>query len=149
MSWQETALDRALKVRASLRKKGLLLKGSVSKGEQGALINQMDRAFGSPDERKICLSWLFFCNQPPLVPVSSKKLSDSQWLALKEWINADPENSWQAADEFLVDAVAVHRIVMGIFGTNLDGYDIVDPDGLVAQALQLGGEIRKENNEQR
>jgi len=75
----------------------------LERGQKGAIIGQFNRTLGGDDNRHLLCAWLFDVRGK----MSSKKLDDSQWYALWEWVGfyQDEMNEWQTDPRFSVEAM--------------------------------------------
>jgi hypothetical protein len=137
----------AFHARAKLRRDAYTIKGDdLKSGHKGAIIGSLNEAFGGDENRHLALAWLFdYNNDPPIVKKSSKTLTNGQWLALKEWLNADPDNNFEPSDEFLRAAKQISIIAQSVSRIDPDKFyedrKKVFKDKNTQESLGLGGEI--------
>jgi hypothetical protein len=142
------------RTRANLRRDGYTMKRDepLTSGEKGAMIGAMDKAFGGREQRLLALAWLFdYNNDPPIKPKSSKKLTESQWLALQKWISADPDDNWSPSEIFIELAGQIARVAVGVSLIDINDFKKVSPEDKASfEAMALGGKIKDdaETNEQ-
>lgn len=116
---------------------------------KGALIGEMNHAFGGDTNRKICLGWIWTGTGFPL---SSKSLGNGQWWALKEWIGTYHDDSgWHASQQFLSESIKVLEAALttngylaGLQFESEYGFGIMSDAPIVADALaNLGAHLTK------
>lgn len=121
----------------------LALEQPLSGGAQGALIHHLDDYLGNSFNRHVVMGWLF--DEVPGMPMSSKKLTNGQWQAVRNWVKPfEVDGKWYVDHDFsqeigpvLTEAlIAYHRNIPANVRLELES----TPDKLLAQAVaQLRG----------
>lgn len=85
---------------AILRDASLPPDRDLDRGKKGAIIGAINKAVGGNDNRHSLLEWLFGVS-------STKKLTESQWVALWKWVDfwIDDVNQWHTRSEFETEAM--------------------------------------------
>lgn len=128
---------------------GLGAERSLTKGERGAIIGQLNKTLGGDANRRLTLAWLF-SKQGEL---STKELDDDRWWALWKWVGfwQDDSGGWNTYPEFPVEAWLCFTEAckaQGLAKPSQKDKTLADDQSLVIQATAfLGGVVTNIDNQ--
>lgn len=143
---------KAAQVKESIEKDAELFErdqlAPLSKGQKGAIVGTLQKAWGGDRNRKVCLSWLF--NPVPLKPKSTRDLTEGQWYGLSRWIDSyhdQDEMVWRTQPDFETEALSVLNQALTTFvrthpGLSLEMYYEKLDCPLTAWVVEQGGVIK-------
>lgn len=85
----------------------------IGEGRMKALLGHLNKLTHGDENRRLVLGWLLAADETAFTPISSKRLSIQQWMALDTWIsprqNPDTQK-WEPGDYVETEALWVlHR----------------------------------------
>jgi hypothetical protein len=116
---------------------------SLSDGQKGAIIGEMNRILGGDQNRRVFLGWVFRGLGKPL---STKLLKTSHWWALAKWVGLyHDDDGWRASPDFQREAVRVMDAALKSYFRLHPGLELeqmaLDAPETAYVASELGGVV--------